>query len=238
MSEIIVEILEGILGQPRKHYKDKSQISFDCPVCSYDIKGLEKGDGKGNLEINYDSNVFKCWACSETNNTHGSVYKLVKQYGTKSDLKKYKLVTPELVENFKKEVEIKTLDGLPKEFIPLSVESFTEAYKKYADKYDVLTDLASHQIYSFKMQRTPIGGGYHIWHCEQGDRFSSGRILTFTCYLNDVVEGGETEFLYYPKRVPATQGTFLIFPGGFTHTHRGNPPLSNTKYIITGWVQF
>jgi hypothetical protein len=115
---------------------------------------------------------------------------------------------------------------------------WVEAYKKYADKYDVLTDLASHQIYSFKMQRTPIGGGYHIWHCEQGDRFSSGRILTFTCYLNDVVEGGETEFLYYPKRVPATQGTFLIFPGGFTHTHRGNPPLSNTKYIITGWVQF
>ena len=59
MSEIIVEILEGILGQPRKHYKDKSQISFDCPVCSYDIKGLEKGDGKGNLEINYESNVYK-----------------------------------------------------------------------------------------------------------------------------------------------------------------------------------
>ena len=68
MSEIIVEILEGILGEPRKHYKDKSQISFDCPVCSYDIKGLEKGDGKGNLEINYESNVYKCWACSETNN--------------------------------------------------------------------------------------------------------------------------------------------------------------------------
>ena len=98
MSEIIVEILEGILGEPRKHYKDKSQISFDCPVCSYDIKGLEKGDGKGNLEINYESNVYKCWACSETNNTHGSVYKLVKQYGTKSDLKKYKLVR---INNFK-----------------------------------------------------------------------------------------------------------------------------------------
>lgn len=25
---------------------------------------------------------------------------------------------------------------------------------------------------------------------------------------------------------------------GFTHTHRGNPPISGTKYIITGWVEF
>jgi len=24
----------------------------------------------------------------------------------------------------------------------------------------------------------------------------------------------------------------------FTHTHRGNPPLSNAKYIVTGWTEF
>jgi len=24
----------------------------------------------------------------------------------------------------------------------------------------------------------------------------------------------------------------------FTHTHRGNPPLSNTKYIMTGWLEY
>jgi len=173
MSEIIVEILEGILGQPRKHYKEKSQISFDCPVCSYDIKGLEKGDGKGNLEINYDSNVFKCWACSETNNTHGSVYKLVKQYGTKSDLKKYKLVTPELVENFKKEVEIKTLDGLPKEFIPLSVESFTEAYKKsmdYLKKRNIDLDIIKK---------------YNIGYCETGEY--AGRVIFPSYDIHDDV---------------------------------------------------
>ena len=56
MSELIVEILEGILGKPKNHHKSKGQMSFDCPVCSYEIKGLSKGDGKGNLEINYEHN--------------------------------------------------------------------------------------------------------------------------------------------------------------------------------------
>ncbi len=115
---------------------------------------------------------------------------------------------------------------------------WTHAYEKYIDEYPALEQITKQQIYTFKVQRTPIGGGYHVWHSEQYDRLTSDRVLVFTCYLNDVAEGGETEFLYYPKRVPATQGTFLIFPGGFTHTHRGNPPISNTKYIVTGWLQF
>ena len=57
-------------------------------------------------------------------------------------------------------------------------------------------------------------------------------------YLNDVKEGGETEFLYQHKRYQPKEGTLLIFPAGFTHTHRGNPPISNDKYIVTGWLEF
>jgi len=57
-------------------------------------------------------------------------------------------------------------------------------------------------------------------------------------YLNDVEEGGETEFLYVKRRVSAKKGRFVLWPAGFTHTHRGNPPLSGEKYIMTGWVEF
>ena len=81
MSELVVEILENCLGDTKKHNTNTSQISFDCPVCSYEIKGLSKGDGKGNLEVNYKFNVFKCWGCSETHETHGTIYKLIKEYG-------------------------------------------------------------------------------------------------------------------------------------------------------------
>ena len=113
-----------------------------------------------------------------------------------------------------------------------------KVYAQYVDAFQVLPTLSQHRISEYKMQRTPIGGGYHIWHPEQENKLTSARLLTFTCYLNDVEEGGETEFLYYPKRVKPTKGTFLLHPGGFTHTHRGNPPISNTKYIVTGWVEF
>lgn len=112
------------------------------------------------------------------------------------------------------------------------------AYYYYAEKYDILKTLGEHTIYDVKLQKTIPGGGYHIWHCEQGSRHISNRIMAFTAYLNTVDEGGETEFLYQSKRVKAEKGTIVLFPASYTHTHRGNPPLSNEKYIATGWIEF
>lgn len=112
----VLEILEDILGDYKFHNDYKGQISFDCPVCSYDIKGLDHGDGKGNLEINYIDEVYKCWSCAETHETHGSLFKLVKSYGTPKQLKQYKLLRPEHDGDHPDRVykQVK----LPNEFIP------------------------------------------------------------------------------------------------------------------------
>jgi len=110
--------------------------------------------------------------------------------------------------------------------------------KQYSPNFAVLTESGQHNNYSFKMQKTPIGGGYHVWHYESCNRNSCHRLLTWMVYLNDVEEGGETEFLYQHLRVKPKQGTLVIWPAAFTHTHRGNPPLSNDKYIVTGWTEF
>jgi hypothetical protein len=56
--------------------------------------------------------------------------------------------------------------------------------------------------------------------------------------LNTVEQGGETEWLYQGVRIPATQGTLVVWPAGYTHAHRGNPPLSGEKFLLTGWVEF
>lgn len=110
-------------------------------------------------------------------------------------------------------------------------------YPLYAEKYSVLQTFDPHKIYTIKIQKTVPGGGYHIWHTEDSSRGYSNRVLVFTLYLNDVDDGGETEFLYLSKRVQPKTGRLLLWPAGFTHTHRGNPPLKGDKYIITGWVE-
>lgn len=115
---------------------------------------------------------------------------------------------------------------------------WTEVYPEYVQKYSIIDNFDEHKIYCIKLQRTRIGEAYHKWHCETETRDMSNRFMTFICYLNDIQEGGETEFLYYPKRIKAEMGKIILFPGHFTHTHRGNPPLTNEKYILTGWVEF
>ena len=106
--------------------------------------------------------------------------------------------------------------------------------KEYMEIFDNLKNMRFVSIQQ-KVQRTPKNGGYHIWHCEQGSPDTASRVLVWSVYLNDVEEGGETEFLYQGKRVKAEKGKLVIFPANYLYTHRGNPPISNTKYIVTGW---
>ena len=40
------------------------------------------------------------------------------------------------------------------------------------------------------------------------------------------------------KRFKPEQGKLLLWPAAFTHTHRGNPPLNEVKYIATGWIEY
>lgn len=111
-------------------------------------------------------------------------------------------------------------------------------YKEYRDTYSVLSDYDNHTIYTYKIQRTEPTGGYHIWHSEDGSKEFSKRVGVYILYLNDVEEGGETEFLYFSKRVKPKKGRLMIFPPNYPWAHRGNPPLSGVKYILTGWTEF
>ena len=74
-----------------------------------------------------------------------------------------------------------------------------------------------------------------MWHYETDCVKCEKRFLTYMVYLNDIKEGGETEFLYQRTRLKPKKGTIVLFPTYYTHTHRGNPPLKGTKYAITGW---
>ena len=147
----VIDILEDIFGDYKMHNDYRGQISFDCPVCSYDIKGLDQGDGKGNLEINYKHNVYKCWVCAESHETHGSLFKLIKKYGTSKQLKKYQLLRPEDVDTPKR---VFKQIRLPKEFISFKNVSLgfklTPQYKQ-AWNYIKSRNITEEQIEKFNI---------------------------------------------------------------------------------------
>lgn len=118
-------------------------------------------------------------------------------------------------------------------------EALQGCYFQYVDKYGVLSSLSQHSISeSIKIQKTSPGQGYHVWHCEHANILSGRRLLLVILYLNHVDEGGETEFLYQHLRISPKKGTMLICPANFSHTHRGNPPLKNDKYVVSTWIEF
>lgn len=115
-------------------------------------------------------------------------------------------------------------------------EALSVGISEYAELFEYVnvSGLFSSRI---KLQRTPPGGGYHLWHCENSSYHFSQRYLTWMIYLNDIEEGGETEWLYQSLRVKPKAGTIALWPTSYTHLHRGNPPLKETKYIATGWFE-
>jgi len=126
------------------------------------------------------------------------------------------------------------LDVFEPKWAGLINEYLNKALQEYSDTFPILRD---ENIYSIKqkMQKTPVGGGFHRWHCDNLGPTTSRRILVWMIYLNTVDEGGETEFLYQSKRIKPEEGKIVLAAADFLHTHRGNPPISNDKYIITGF---
>ena len=92
----------------------------------------------------------------------------------------------------------------------------------------------------FKMQKYKKKEGHYIaLHQERDAQFGGkDRVFTFMLYLNDVGEGGVTNFPLQKKSVKPKCGTLVIWPAGFPYLHNGEMPISNNKYIITTWLEY
>lgn len=116
-------------------------------------------------------------------------------------------------------------------------EVLWRCWSDYVTQYGHLGIVPMYSIHH-KVQKTPAGGGYHVWHDERIDMQHSQRVAVWMMYLNDDYEGGETEFLYQHQRIKPETGKMLIWPAGYTHAHRGGLVTQGTKYIVTGWFYF
>ena len=116
--------------------------------------------------------------------------------------------------------------------------NFDIAWNHYAKNTGALNAYDTKFYFTgLKIQKTLPTEGYHVWHIEHGKGFENEpRAFVFSIYLNDIEDGGETEFLHFSKRVKPKTGRIVIWPAAFPYVHRGNPPLSGKKYILTSWM--
>jgi len=112
-------------------------------------QGLDQGDGKGNLEINYSKHVYKCWACSETYGTHGPLGKLFDGYATKAQKKLYNLIKPE---------ELKQEDKKrPKLRLPEGYMTFKDSNPRFIPHIEAYKYLQSRGITDEMIEKYKIG---------------------------------------------------------------------------------
>ena len=62
------------------------------------------------------------------------------------------------------------------------------------------------------------------------------RMITFIIYLNDVEEGGETDFFRGNIKIKPEVGKIVLFPATWCYPHKAVTPISSDKTIITGWL--
>jgi len=73
-------------------------------------------------------------------------------------------------------------------------------------------------------------------HVDVTDYESARRFLSFFWYLNDVAEGGGTEF--DDLTIQPKTGTMVMFPPLWMFPHRGHRPISNQKYLLSTYLHY
>jgi hypothetical protein len=111
-----------------------------------------------------------------------------------------------------------------------------QEYKKEHPELDTLGLWQINTIYN--AQRYFPGQFYAKIHCEAGGYTVSQRMLVWMLYLNNVKDGGETEFPVLKQKTKAETGKFVIWPASWTHMHNGIVSKKEKKYILTGWFSF
>ena len=82
------------------------------------------------------------------------------------------------------------------------------------------------------------GQGHFDTHVDVSVAKNAKRMLVMILYLNDVLEGGETEFVHTGHQVKPRQGRLLLFPPMWMYPHKSKLTLSGDKYTLNTFLEF
>lgn len=118
-------------------------------------------------------------------------------------------------------------------------QKLNECFMDYKTQYPFLKSfLQKVHIGHFNVQKYLAGDHFAKLHSERTNLSNIHRIFAWMTYLNDVEDGGTTDFDFYKLKIKPEIGKTLIWPAEWTHAHSGSVLKSGSKYIITGWMHF
>jgi hypothetical protein len=180
----------------------------DLSICDRLIKSFNESDKKGEGMLNING----------MSHVISHVNKLIK---TSTEVCFSELKDQNLIADYHKELQA-------------VLENYIDKYKfcNYYAPFAIVNDV--------NIQHYKPNEGFYGWHTERHSPNypSSTRHLVFMTYLNDVEDGGETEFYHQELKVEPQKGYTLIWPADWTHTHRGITSPTQDKYIATGWYNY
>ena len=150
------------------------------------------------------------------------------------------LETMEVKNNFKTSTDLAILPFNTDEIIKKYVTELHKVLKEYKKKYSFCDEVQPQWgiTEGFNIQKYEPQEGFLKYHTERSGLKTSLRHLVFMTYLNDIDDGGQTEFYYQKLNVKPEKGLTLIWSADWTFTHKGIASPTQTKYITTGWFSY
>jgi len=192
------------------------------------------------LDVSKHPNFIGCWMLEDLSICND----LIEFFERNKDSQKPGVTTGQKIkESTKKSTDMSIIpaDLKKQKFRVVStyIEYLKICYLDYLEQWEFLKSfLPGIDIGGFNIQKYDEGGHFTGLHSERTSLNSLHRILAWMTYLNDVPEGGETEFPMFGLKVKPETGKTLIWPAEWTHAHLGSVVKKGTKYIITGWMHF
>ena len=191
-----------------------------------------------SVDISKNPNFIGCWMLEDTSVCDGMIdfFEHNKVAQTPGVLSSHKLK-----ETTKKstDITISPIDLNEEKFRPVSayIEHLKICYLDYLEQWDFLkSTFPRMHIGRFNLRRYDEGGHFGKLHAERTSLNVLHRVLAWMTYLNDVPEGGETEFPMFGLNIKPEKGKTLIWPAEWTHAHLGAVVKRGNKYITTGWL--
>lgn len=152
-----------------------------------------------------------------------------------------------ILKDVKKTIDISIPNDIPHESVFYDIhkhlknelfKNVNEYYKNIDPTNEIYHTNLIHKKLSFNgflMTKYIKNEGFFKIHndfCIKNNRY---RLFNFIWYLNEIEEGGRTIF-FDDSSIKPKKGKLVIFPSEWFFSHKAEIPLTDHKFIITGWI--